>query len=318
MIVAITGGTGFIGKKLVSRLVERGNTVRLLTRRPALSGLSSLVQVQACDLVAARVDELAAMLDGVDVLYHCAGQLKDTQAMQALHVDATRKLVEAASGRVGRWVQLSSVGVYGQARDGLITEESALHPAGQYEITKTESDRIVIDGANRGGYSYSMLRPSNVFGAGMSNQSLFGMIAMIDRDLFFYIGKPGAAANYIHVDNVAEGLIRCATMEAARGRVFNLSDHRTLEEFAHTIAGALGRPAPWLRIPEPAARLVAATLGRLPRFPLTPSRVDALVTRSQYPIARIQQELGYRHVTSMEDGLRELVRVYRQRFRHVN
>ena len=41
MIVAVTGGTGFIGKKLVERLVERGDTVRLLTRKPAGSGLSS-------------------------------------------------------------------------------------------------------------------------------------------------------------------------------------------------------------------------------------------------------------------------------------
>jgi len=316
VIVAITGGTGFIGKKLVARLVERGDTVRLLTRNPPGSSTTHLVKMHQCDLLAVSVNELSAMLDGVDVLYHCAGNLTNPQAMQALHVDATRNLAETASGRVGHWVQLSSVGVYGQQRDGSITEDSALNPAGQYEITKTESDRIVIDGASRGGYSYSILRPSNVFGAGMTNQSLFGMIAMIDRGLFFYIGKPGASANYIHVDNVAEGLIRCATMEAARGRIFNLSEHRTLEQFVNTIADALGRPAPWLRIPEAAARLAAGTLGRLPHFPLTRSRVDALVNRSHYPILRIQQELDYSHVISIEDGLGELVRAYQQTFRH--
>jgi nucleoside-diphosphate-sugar epimerase len=315
VIVAITGGTGFIGKKLVVRLVERGDTVRLLTRGAAGSGLSSQLKIHQCDLLSAGVNELSAMLDGVDVLYHCAGQLTNAPAMKALHVDATRKLVEAASGRVDHWVQLSSVGVYGQVRDGFITEESVLNPIGQYEISKTESDRIVIEGANQGGYSYSILRPSNVFGAGMTNQSLFGMIAMIDRGLFFYIGKPGASTNYIHVDNVAECLIGCATIEAARGRIFNLSDHRTLEQFASTIADALGRPAPWLRIPETVARLAGRTLGRMPRFPLTLSRVDALVNRSQYPISRIQQELSYGHVASMEEGLRELVGAYQQGLR---
>ena len=313
MIVAVTGGTGFIGEKIVERLVERGDTVRLLTRSTAVSGQSSLVKIHECDLVTVGINDLSSMLDGVDVLYHCAGQLTNAQAMKALHVDATRKLVEAVSGRVIHWVQLSSVGVYGPVKEGVITEDSALNPVGQYEITKAESDKIVVDGANQGGYSYSILRPSNVFGAGMTNQSLFGMIAMIDRGFFFYIGKPGASANYIHVDNVAEGLIRCATMEAARGRIFNLSDHRTLEQLVSTIADALGRPAPWLRIPEAIARLAGMTLGRMPRFPLTRSRVDALVNRSQYPISRIQQELGYVHVTSMEDGLRELVRAYEQR-----
>lgn len=315
MIVAITGGTGFIGKNLVTRLVERGDMVRLLTRNTALSGQSSLVKVQACDLLTAGVNDLSSMLDGVDVLYHCAGQLTDTRAMQQLHVDANRKLVAAASGRVKHWVQLSSVGVYGPVHDGILTEESALNPVGHYEVTKTESDRIVIEGANQGGYSYSILRPSNVFGAEMTNQSLFGMTAMIDRGWFFYIGKAGASANYIHVDNVTDAMIRCATMDAARNRIFNLSDHRTIEQFANTIADALCRPEPKLRIPEIVARLAASTLGVVPHFPLTPSRVDALVNRSQYSISRIQRELGYVPVVSVEDGLRELVKAYQQKIR---
>ncbi|CAG0957980.1 partial dTDP-6-deoxy-L-talose 4-dehydrogenase (NAD(P)(+)), partial [Anaerolineae bacterium] len=187
MIVAITGGTGFIGKKLVARLVERGDTVRLLTRNPAPSGNSSLVQMHECDLLKAGVNELSVMLDGVDVLYHCAGQLKNQLTMRALHVDATRRLAEAASQRVGHWVQLSSVGVYGPVMEGTVTEDSALNPAGEYEITKTESDQIVVAAANKGALSYSILRPSNVFGAEMTNQSLFGMVSMIDRGLFFHI-----------------------------------------------------------------------------------------------------------------------------------
>lgn len=312
MIVAVTGGTGFIGKQLVARLVERGDTVRLLTRDPANSGLPSAVQIQQCDLVTVRPGDLAVMLDGADVLYHCAGQLANLKTMRALHVDATRKLLEAASGCIGHWVQLSSVGMYGPAHQGVVTEEAELNPVGEYEITKADSDTIVVAGADAGGFSYSILRPSNVFGARMNNQSLFKMVSMIDRGWFFYIGKPGASANYIHVDNVVEGLVRCATMPAARGRVYNLSDHRTIEQFVGTIAAALGRPAPRLRLPQPAAHLIGATLGNLPGFPLTLSRVAALTNRSTYPVTRIQRELDYRHVITMEEGLRELVGAYRQ------
>ncbi len=318
MIVAITGGTGFIGKKLVARLIERGDTVRLLTRSSTPSRNSSLVETHKCDLLTVGAYDLSSILDGVDVLFHCAGQLKDASSMRALHVDATRKLAEAASRRVGHWVQLSSVGVYGPVSNGAITEDSALNPVGQYEITKTESDKIVVDAANKGGFSYSILRPSNVFGASMTNQSLFSMIAMIDRGLFFYIGKPGVSANYIHVDNVVEGLLCCGTMQPAKGRTYNLSDHCTIEHFVAVIANALGRTSPWLRLPEPIARLAGITLGKIPGFPLTQSRANALVNRSTYPISRIQQELGYHHVISMEDGLRELVEAYKQRSRRVS
>ncbi|MCX7184830.1 MAG: NAD(P)-dependent oxidoreductase [Nitrosospira sp.] len=312
MIVAITGGTGFIGKKLVASLVERGDTVRLLTRHsPRAAEKPSLVSMYECDLVTVETNKLSAMLDGADVLYHCAGQLTDPHSMSALHVDATRNLAEAASRQVAHWVQLSSVGVYGPVSEGIISEEAEFNPVGEYEITKTISDQIIADTANRGGFSYSILRPSNVFGAGMTNNSLFSMIAMIDRGLFSYIGKLGASANYIHVNNVVEGLVRCGTMHSAKGRIYNLSDHRTIEHLVEVIAAALGCASPWLRIPKPIAQLIGRTLGRIPGFPLTQSRVDALVNRSHYPISRIQRELGYNHVIAMEDGLRELVEVYR-------
>ena len=279
MIVAVTGGTGFIGKKLVARLMERGDTVRLLTRHPAACETSALLEVHECDLLTMGVNELASILQGVDVLYHCAGQLKDEQAMRSLHVDATRKLANAASGKINHWVQLSSVGVYGPVAQGDVTEDSKLNPVGEYEITKAESEQIVVAAANKGGFSCSMLRPSNVFGGAMNNQSLFGMVAMIDRGIFFYIGQPGASANYIHVDNVIEGLIRCGTMHHAKGRTYNLSDCCTMEHFVETIAEALNRRAPKLRIPETLARLAGATLGKLPGFPLTLARVNALVKR---------------------------------------
>lgn len=315
MRVAITGGTGFIGKKLVAHLIGRGYTVRLLTRNSNILNNSSLLEVHECDLLTAGVNELSTMLDGVDVLYHCAGQLKDPLTMRALHVEATQKLTEAAARRVPHWVQLSSVGVYGPLTRGIVTEDSVLNPVGTYENTKAESDQIVLEAADKGSFSYSILRPSNVFGAGMTNQSLFNMIAMIDRGLFFYIGKPGASANYIHVDNVVDGLIRCGTIPHAKGRTYNLSGHCTMEHFVETIADALGCSPPRLRIPKPIAYVAGITLGKIPGFPLTPSRVDALDNRSTYPISRIQQELGYCHVISMEDGLRELVAAYNQKFR---
>ena len=312
MLAAITGGTGFIGKKLVARLLERGDTVRLLTRSVTPGENSLPVEIHSCDLLTAGVADISTVLDGVEVLYHCAGQLRDTNIMRALHVDVTHKLVEAASGRVGHWVQLSSVGVYGSAAQEVITEDSILAPVGEYEITKAESDQIVVEAANRGGFSCSVLRPSNVFGAGMSNQSLFSLIAMIERGLFFYIGRPGASANYLHVNNVVEGLICCGTMRAAKGRTYNLSDHCAMERFIAIIARALGKDAPRLRLPEPVVRALVRLLGDIPGVPLTEARVNALTSRAVYPNTRIERELGYCHQVTMEKGLLELLASWRQ------
>ena len=164
--------------------------------------------------------------------------------MRLLHVDGTCKLVEAGKGNVGHWVQLSSVGAYGLIRGGVVTEETPLRPTGVYETSKAESDQIVQRAAEHGAFSCTVLRPSVVFGPGMRNRSLRQMIGMIDRGLFFFIGPKGASANYIFLDNVIEALVRCGRMAAAKGRVYNLSDQRTIEDFVALIADALGKSRP--------------------------------------------------------------------------
>jgi nucleoside-diphosphate-sugar epimerase len=137
------------------------------------------------------------------------------------------------------------------------------------------------------------------------------MTGMIDRGVFFFIGPKGASANYIFLDNVIEALVRCGQMVAAKGRVYNLSDQRAIEEFVALIAAALGKSSPRLRVPERLARLAARTLGKLPGFPLTESRVDALTTRVVYPTTRMERELGYTHAVSMEHAVSLFVERWR-------
>ena len=309
MKVAITGGTGFIGRALVLRHVAAGDTVRVLSRRSSNQiGFSDVVKVYSGDLVSdGNSASLSHFVEGADVMYHCAGEITHVSRMSLLHIDGTRKLVEAANGNIGHWVQLSSVGAYGSHRSGVVTEETPLRPFGIYETSKAESDQLVQQAADRGAFSCTVLRPSKVFGPGMRDRSLRQMTGIIDRGLFFFIGPKGASANYIFVDNVIEALVRCGRMAAAKGRVYNLSDQRTIEEFVALIAGALGQSRPNLRVPEGLARFAARTLGKLPGFPLTESRVDGLTTRVVYPATRMERELGYTHAVTMEDALSLLV-----------
>ena len=306
MIVAITGGTGFIGRKLVLRHLERGDEVRVLTRRPIpTTGLPDSVKCYSGDLNGQS--DLRSFVEHADVLYHCAGEIGDEMRMQEVHVEGTQRLIREATGRVKRWVQLSSVGAYGKQREGIVTEQTGMNPCGTYEITKVASDALVSAAAREGAFEHVILRPSNVYGAGMSNQSLFGLIEMIRRGWFFFIGKPGASANYIHVENVVEALLLCGERSDAKGRIYNLSDHRTMEQFVAAIAASLGIPMPHLRLPEWPIRMSAKLLGGIAGFPLTQARVDALTGRAIYSCERIERELGYRHIVSMEEGLAELV-----------
>ena len=307
MVIAITGASGFIGSALMRRHLAAGDRVRILTRglRPLPVGFGAVAFHG--DLAQPDHTGLKGFVDGVDVLYHCAAEISVTERMQATNVDGTCALLAAAEGRVGRWVQLSSVGVYGRPSDGVVAEDAPMAPVGVYEETKAASDKLVLESSRRGRLSTVVVRPSIVFGQEMPNQSIAAWVRVIDRGLFFFIGSPGASANYIHVSNVVDALMSCGSSAAAEGRVYNVSDWCTIETFVGAIADAIGRPRPTLRLPELPVRAMVRAVGCMTRLPLTESRIDALVTRRRYPIDRIERELGYRIAVPIVDGVTRML-----------
>lgn len=311
MLVAIAGGTGFIGRRLVVSHLERGDRIRLLSRRRA-TGFEGKVDVFHADLTDPNAD-LRSFVEGADILYHCAGQLADECSMSAVHVEGTGRLVRVATGRIGRWVQLSSVGAYGSRYSGIISEDTPEAPQGIYETTKAQGDATVVAAAANGAFEHTLLRPSIVYGPEMTNQSLFQLISMIARGLFFFIGPPGAIVNYVHVQGVVAALIAGGTRAEARGRTYILSDDCSLESAVQVIATALGRPMPRLRIPFAPVMLVAQLAGRIPWFPLSENRVRVLTKRVMYDGSRIEEDLGYRQPVSLEQGLCEMVRHWQKR-----
>jgi len=313
MIVAITGGTGFVGKGLVLRHLAMGDIVRLLSRQSiAKLGTIEIPVSHQGDLTDDNFDP-TAFVDGADVLYHCAGEIVNQPKMHLLHVLGTEKLIQSARGKIGKWVQLSSVGAYGPQHGGVITEITPTNPIGVYEKTKLDSDKLVSKAIQENAFPGSILRPSNVFGENMNNQSLYHMIDMIKKGFFFFIGKPGASANYIYVDNIVEGLIRCAEGSEGKGETYNLSDYCTIEKFVSIISENLGTPSPRLRLPGSAVKFASKIFEKISSFPLTSSRVTALTNRVVYPTNKIEQELGYSHLVSMEEGLIKLVAEFERR-----
>lgn len=304
--VAVTGGTGFIGGELVKRLVSEGHLVRVLTRRAngAMSRPAGIELFQG-DLVN-NPGILDKFLDGVDTLYHCAAEINNSNIMLAANATGTRNLVCAAQGKIRHWVQLSTVDVYGTHANGIITEETPIAPVNIYEESKAAADAVVVEAANKSDFAYSILRPSKVYGPRMRNQVLYQLASLVDRGLFFFIGKPGASANYIHVDDVVEGLLKCGSMLSARNRIYNLSDYRTIEDFIGIISMALDKTVPKWRISEDLARIAAKITSFIPGNPLKEQRVNAMVKRAKYSTLRIEDELNFHLGVPMEIGIRQL------------
>ncbi|SEA99641.1 NAD-dependent epimerase/dehydratase family protein [Pedobacter hartonius] len=313
MKIAITGATGFIGKKLVMKHLEMGDDVQIMSRKKRSDlDFPELVKVHHLDLMDQH-EKLISFVEGIDVLYHCAAEIKDESKMFQVNVQGTKNLLDAAKGRLKHWVQLSSTGVYGHILSGEVFETQKIDPMNTYERSKVAADNLVIYAGLNNFFTYGILRPSNVFGPEMSNQSLFQLVRALDKGMFFFIGPKGANANYVPVDNVVQALILVGRDKRANGRIYNISDTRTIEEFIAQAAKCLGKAVPKLRVPLFLMKGLGLIGNMIPGSPLTTGRVDALSTRVRYDIGTIEKELDYTPVVTMEQVIEDLVEAYRRR-----
>jgi nucleoside-diphosphate-sugar epimerase len=158
--ILVTGGTGFVGRSLVGKLVAGGQTVRILSR----SGNSpEHPSISVCRGDLTSYKDLKAAIEGCKVVFHCAAEKADEDMMMAVNVTATRNLFELSSDmRIRYFCHLSSVGVIGKTRLRLVDESAACNPMNEYEATKLAAEEIVRRGLDEG--RVVILRPTNIFG----------------------------------------------------------------------------------------------------------------------------------------------------------
>lgn len=302
MQIAITGATGFIGRRLVQHYENEGAVVHILSRK-ALPNTNARTRVYNLDLASCKSEDLVSFVDGCDILYHCAAELRDANKMVQVNEEGTKKLFHAAKGRVGRWVQLSSVGVYGRPRLGLVDESCVTDPQNIYEKSKLAADEWLTNESSGASTALTIVRPSTVFAHDMTNQSLFQLAKRIQRGQFIYIGSRQAQMNYVHADNVLAALVLCGQQAKAIGQTYIVSDHMMIGEFVDVLADHLKCARPRLVVPEVMARALTALFGWIPGFPLTPSRIDAMTNKCIYSDAHIRKQLGFVSQLTLEKGL---------------
>lgn len=309
MKIGVTGGNGFIGRLLVNKHIELGDEVIVLSRNKERDIKGATLSVGDLSVE----DSLIEFVKDLDVLYHCAAEIIDELKMEATNVMGTNNLIKAASGQIQHWVQLSSVGVYGPIGSGIITENQKYNPINKYEKSKLKSDLLVLEATENRLFTSTIIRPSNVLGAKMKNNSLFELIKTIDKGFYFFIGKKGASANYITVENVVESLYLAATNIKAINQIYNVSDWSTIEDFVNNITNHLQKSAIKYRIPIKLMIFLAKITSFIPNNLLTVSRLMALSNMSKYSTKKIEVELSYSPKNTNNNGLEGLVREYRLR-----
>jgi nucleoside-diphosphate-sugar epimerase len=314
-VVLVTGSTGFVGGRLVERLLaETDWQVRGLVRTPEKGRRQARLggQIVAGDLTDAA--SVQAAMAGCQIVYHCAawvGESGDPNQAWAVNVAGTRNVVDAAvAAGVRRFVHLSSCAVYGSLQAFEIDETTPRRPKGNlYYDSKLAAEEVVFDAYRNRGLPVVVPRPSQVYGPGSKQFTIRPVEAIRARKMILIDGgrhlcKP------IYIDNLVDALILCATVEAAVGEAINLTDGYTVpwRDFFGAYGHMLGVDR-FPSVPYPLAWLVglyneiaAALTGR--KTSLNRATVNSLRSRNSFSNCKARQLLGWEPRVGFEEGMR--------------
>jgi nucleoside-diphosphate-sugar epimerase len=251
----VTGASGFVGQSLIKQLVAQNWRVRAVTRSKRRLDESN-VEVFEGDLSDLDFD-FVSLFKNVDVVFHCAGEIKDTSRMKVLHVDTLGRMLEAfclenqKSVRSISWVQLSSCGVYGQPHAGdvaprVIDENSPAKLLGTYETTKYQADVLLQETAIQNGIRYKILRPSIIVGPEMKTGIFLAIAKLCKNRLMFDISSTSRVLPIVHVEDVSRAMVALARKDVTEDGAYILSDHVSFERFLDSI----GSPSSRMRLPK--------------------------------------------------------------------
>ncbi len=271
-LVTVFGGSGFIGRYVVQKLVEQGARVRVAIRRPDEGlFLKTMGVVGQIELVQANIRvprSIAAALKGADMAVNCVGILaqggkQSFQAVQAFGAEAVAKL--AADAGLARLVHVSAIGADAASTSGYARSKAA----GEAGVLKHFP-------------SATILRPSVVFGPEDDFFNRFATMAAFSPVLPLVDGGH-TKMQPVYVGDVAEAALCALTNPAAAGQVYELGGPQvySFKQLMQLTLAQIGKARLLLPVPGAALKPLAFMLEILPlpfQVPITRDQIELLKT----------------------------------------
>jgi len=315
----VTGGSGFIGGRLVARLADGGSRVRALARSDSSA---AAVEARGAEPVPGDLSDVASMREGAEgceAAFHLAAHLGTWGRREDFHRDnvtgTENALVACRDAGVRRFVHCSTEAVLIAGEPLRNVDETApLRPDSKalYSATKALAERAART-ASADGFEAVILRPRFVWGRG-DTTLVPGITAMIDAGRFAWIGGGTQLTDTAHVDNVIEGLLLAAERGSAGEAYFVTDGDRVVfRDFVSEMLRAQGVEPPDRTMPAGVAGALAAaceTAWRALPLPGEPpvTRFAVWVSSQEctIDITKARRELGYEPVMARAEGLDEM------------
>jgi nucleoside-diphosphate-sugar epimerase len=318
----VTGASGFTGRALVKKLLQRGESVKALVRE---TSDYADIEKEGAEIIVGNVKDKASVekaVSGVDRVYHIAALFREAgfpdEEYYAVNLEGTRNLLEASvEAGVERFVHCSTIGVCGDIKDPPADEKMAYNPGDIYQVTKMEGEKLALSYASEGKLKVTVARPASIYGPG--DLRLLKMFKMINKGRFVVLGSGKPFFHVVYIDDLVDGFILCAQNDKSIGEVFIIAgdEYVELNELFEIIAGKLGVKPPKLHLPAwpfqwlgTLMEKICIPLGLEP--PIYRRRVDFFTKSRSFSIEKAKTILGYQPKVDLRQGIENTVNWYRK------
>lgn len=328
MKILITGATGFIGCRITKRLSQdsRFSVSALVRNVSKAEGLKDIgVEVIEADI--SKPSGLKEALQDKEVILHCAALMSNfdgegRKTFYSVNAIGTKNLLDSLNpSLLKQFIYVSTAGVYGSTGDKAVSEDA---PYGanlsKYEWSKKEGELVALEYAREKRLPITIVRPSQVYGAGMS----YGWpetIESIRQGRMFIPGRGDAAIHLLNVKDLVEAIVLVAGKAEAIGEIYNIAgpDILTIREIFDTIADLLGVDKP-KSLPYLPVYTISLFMNLVP-YPLknrrmrliTPHRVAFFARNHAYSIEKARRKLAFNPKVGVREGFKEMIELALER-----
>ena len=296
----VTGGSGFLGGRLLPALRAGGIDVTALARSDA-----SAAAVTALGATPARGDlENLPSLAGYDVIFHCAAhtdQWDPVDVHMRINLEGTKHVLAAAG--TARVIHVGTEAVLADGHPIIRADETRPLPAkamGAYPLTKGLAEQAAVAAGA------VVVRPRFIWGRG-DTSVLPEIVAQVRAGKFAWIGGGHYLTSTCHVDNVVEGMLLAA--ERGRpGQIYFLTDGAPVDfrDFMTKLLATQGVDAGTRSLPRWLVRATVALTSWMKRPPITRTAFALIAHEVTVDDSKARRELGYTGGKSIEAGLAEM------------
>jgi UDP-glucose 4-epimerase len=281
--VLVTGGSGFIGRRVVRALLAKGAAVTVADKRP-FPGDEAIDMVLA-DLCDPGVVERAVRPD-TDVIIHLAAvtrvldSISDPAGTHRINVEVTANLLEQArQHQVGSFILASTNAVTGDVGRATITEDIALRPLTPYGATKAAGEMLLSSYSACYGIAGCALRFSNVYGPGMAEKDSFVprlMRAARDGHGVEIYGDGTQIRDLVHVDDIVAGMFAAWEAKATGPVILGAGESVPVNDILAAARAVTGAELPVQHVP--------AKPGEMPAVIVDISRARSIGYKPEYDL----------------------------------